>query len=83
MRHVMGFQGLEAASDPHGHAAGPDVLADGPAFALSVYRSIRRLGLWNPRLDTAWLLDVDRIGDGLRGLVDERIIGYPGSDGRD
>lgn len=28
-----------------------------------VYRSIRRLGLWNPRLDTAWLLDVDRIGD--------------------
>lgn len=48
-----------------------------------VYRSIRRLGLWNPRLDTAWLLDVDRIGDGLRGLVDERIIGYPGSDGRD
>ncbi|WP_244609395.1 hypothetical protein [Bifidobacterium moukalabense] len=40
-----------------------------------VYRSIRRLGLWNPRLDTAWLLDVDRIGDGLRALVDERILG--------
>lgn len=41
------------------------------------YRAVRRLGLFNPRLDAVWLLDVDGIDAGLVSWVDHELIGYP------
>lgn len=43
----------------------------------AVYRGLTRLGLFNPRLDTAWILDVDRIGGDLVSWADHELIGYP------
>lgn len=42
-----------------------------------VYRGLTRLGLFNPRLDTAWILDVDRIDGDLVSWADHELIGYP------
>ncbi len=41
-----------------------------------VYRDIRRLGFYNPRLNVVYLLDVSRIDPQVCNLVDRRIIGY-------
>ena len=41
-----------------------------------VYKDIRRLGFYNPRLNTVYLLDVSRISESLCNLVDRRVIGY-------
>lgn len=43
------------------------------------YRRVRRLGIWNPRLDAAWVIDVRRIGGDVLGVVDRDVLGFPGS----
>lgn len=40
------------------------------------YAPVRRLGLFNPRLDEAWMVDMDRIPDEVREVVDRDVIGY-------
>ena len=41
------------------------------------YKSIRRLGFFNPRRNEVWLLDVDRIAPELIEWTDRELIGYP------
>lgn len=42
----------------------------------TVYRDVRRLGLFNPRLDAAWIIDVDRMDAGMVGRVEREVVGY-------
>ena len=41
------------------------------------YKSIRRLGFFNPRRNEVWLLNVDRIAPELIDWTDHELIGYP------
>ena len=40
------------------------------------YRRVRWLGIWNPRLDAAWMVDVNRIGADVTSIVDRDVIGF-------
>ena len=41
------------------------------------YKSIRRVGFFNPRRNEVWLLNVDRIAPELIDWTDHELIGYP------
>ena len=43
---------------------------------MDVYKSIKKLGFFNPRLNTMYVLDVDTISDDVIKAVETEVICY-------